>query len=149
MRGLVVLLKDSDRRTSEVQHHAMGDRFTKKLDLKYMFVIADGKNVGQAIYSAIACGDLAKASQISESINLAIAKIKISLEERGVDVIFAGGDDILCKTQNPNEVIGLIAGNWEAITGLSIDIATGKSPLNAVEALDSLKGKKRLIAASQ
>lgn len=111
------------------------------------YILADGSGIGVAIFTAIASNDTSEAKRVSDSINRGVERIREELEKEGIEVIFAGGDDVFCMTPNDDKVkkaILIIKRVFIEETSFTMDVAIGNSPYHAAEELDRLKTKKRL-----
>ncbi len=113
--------------------------------MRYAFF--DGDNIGSTINSLLNNGRIEEATYLSECIKKAISQIEQYVNSiHGIELIIAGGDDILISYEN-RENEALLLKNISSIfikkTGLSISCGVGNDVSEALVNLTNAKQKDK------
>ena len=99
------------------------------------YYAVDGDNIGRRLEYLIITNDEAGAARFSREIEAALLLIAYHLGQKGAKIIFAGGDNLLARTEDWIEPKTIPMHHGEITFSLGI----GRSPLSAMLALKRAK----------
>jgi len=104
---------------------------------KNLWFAIDGDDMGSSVEDVLLENDTKKAEEFSNSIHQAFASIEAFVKERGGDVVFRGGDNMLFSAPDveAQNIADSVRNIYQSITDHSATLGMGEQPLEAHKAL--------------
>jgi len=111
------------------------------------YIYCDGDAVGRRLHALIAKSELKEAAQLSGTVTRVLRRIKLMLQDAGIEVVLAGGDNLFARGNAEHALLERVIALFHSETGLTMSIGVGKTPGDAILAIIVAKslGGGRLI----
>jgi hypothetical protein len=99
------------------------------------FYIYDGDQVGRRLEYLLLLNDEQAAAKFSQEVRQALASLVAELKERGCEIVFSGGDEVLARSEALIEINDISRQR----NSIAFSLGIGKSPREALLSLMKAK----------